>query len=451
MKLAALLSTATVCHGAFDKKSPKQDILGRLGKNVLSKNSAEEENCGPDFSPVIELYSAISNNLGPQVMSNLFLEDAENMRRNLISSPFTLANQLTLLFEATSGETREQIKKLTFMSDDGHLEALRELKSQYDCLTKGKIQTKTALFLDDSFRPKADIYRRFKAIDANMYKVDFAGSPEIARILIDSWVGDFSDTAATMKLPENSVRSSTSLMLLSSAHFEAKWSVEFDYMPFPAPFKLLDGSNKLVEMMEATYPIPHILSCTDNPGVAGCNPNEAIPTMVEIPLNSTRLQVVALKPNRVLPKEALVALSPDYFHRLWLPAADNNLRTVRLRLPKIDIESQYEMSNALFGMGIEDAFLPFRANFTSLTDDIGISLSNIYQQSYLKWDKEGAAGGVTNRMTIKLPFGARGGVLEQSNHDIAITFDESFVVFITDRKTKTNLFIGVVNDPNDRQ
>ena len=77
------------------------------------------------------------------------------------------------------------------------------------------------------------------------------------------------------------------------------------------------------------------------------------------------------------------------------------------------------MSNALFGMGIEDVFLPFRADFSPLTDDVGISLSNvstsqsyriihnpffsqIYQQSYLKWDLDGTAAGVVNAMTIKL-------------------------------------------------
>ena len=66
----------------------------------------------------------------------------------------------------------------------------------------------------------------------------------------------------------------------------------------------------------------------------GCEPNEAIPTMVQIPLESNRLQVVVMKPNKVLPKEALVALSPEYFHDLWLPSADQNLKTVKLRMPK---------------------------------------------------------------------------------------------------------------------
>jgi serine protease inhibitor len=38
-------------------------------------------------------------------------------------------------------------------------------------------------------------------------------------------------------------------------------------------------------------------------------------------------------------------------------------------------------------------------------------------------------------------------MLPATDHEASIMIDEPFVVFITDRKTKTNLFIGVVNDP----
>ena len=48
-------------------------------------------------------------------MANLFLESAKNVDSNLVSSPFSLATQLALLFEAADGETKEQIKKLTLM------------------------------------------------------------------------------------------------------------------------------------------------------------------------------------------------------------------------------------------------------------------------------------------------------------------------------------------------
>ena len=84
-----------------------------------------------------------------------------------------------------------------------------------------------------------------------------------------------------------------------------------------------------------------MLLSQDNPKYVGCEPNEAIPTMVQIPLESNRLQVVVMKPNKVLPKEALVALSPEYFHNLWLPSADQNLKTVKLRMPKERCECHF--------------------------------------------------------------------------------------------------------------
>ena len=62
--------------------------------------------------------------------------------------------------------------------------------------------------------------------------------------------------------------------------------------------------------------------------------------MVQIPLERTegeqasRLQVIAIKPNKILPKQAIIALSPEYFHQLWLPASDANLNTCKLRIPQ---------------------------------------------------------------------------------------------------------------------
>ena len=39
------------------------------------------------------------------------------------------------------------------------MEALKQLKEQYDCMTKGKIVTKNGIFLDNSFQPNADFYK----------------------------------------------------------------------------------------------------------------------------------------------------------------------------------------------------------------------------------------------------------------------------------------------------
>jgi len=333
MKLHALFTTVALVNG-YTKKAPKNDALdGRLGKVIPSESQFDDDGCPVSMSPAIDIFSTITNQLGPQVMSNLFLESIDNQYKNIIASPLTLANQLAILYEGTSGNTREQIKRLTLFGDDGQLMALKELQDQYSCLTKGKITTKNGLFLDESFRPKAPFYHALKGIETDMFKVDFATEPELARVLVDAWSSNFSENPNAVKLPEGSVRPSTSFMMMSSAEFEAKWKVKFDNGGLGG-FLMLDSTTKIVKMMDATYPMQHIISCTDNPKYVGCEPNEAIPTMVQIPLESNRLQVVVMKPNKVLPKEALVALSPEYLHDLWLPSADQNLKTVKLRMPK---------------------------------------------------------------------------------------------------------------------
>ena len=183
------------------------------------------------------------------------------MQNNIISSPLTLANQLAILYEGSAGQTREQIKKLTLFANDGQLMALKELQEQYDCLTKGKITTKNGLFLDESFRPKANFYHALKRVDSDMFKVNFAQEPELARVLVDSWSSNFSENPSAVKLPEGSVRPSTSMMMMSSAEFEAKWKIKFNNGGLGG-FLMLDGTTKVVKMMDATYPMQHIISCT---------------------------------------------------------------------------------------------------------------------------------------------------------------------------------------------
>jgi hypothetical protein len=47
------------------------------------------------------------------------------------------------------------------------MEALKQLKEQYECMTKGKIVSKNGIFLDNSFEPKPDFYQKVRVIHAN--------------------------------------------------------------------------------------------------------------------------------------------------------------------------------------------------------------------------------------------------------------------------------------------
>jgi len=53
-------------------------------------------------------------------------------------------------------------------------------------------------------------------------------------------------------------------MMLSQSEFNAKWAVKFEN-EYPGGFLLPNGKTKMVTMMEATYPMQHIISCTGTP------------------------------------------------------------------------------------------------------------------------------------------------------------------------------------------
>lgn len=78
--------------------------------------------CGynDEFDPVVHLFSRVTNQLGPKVITNIFLENGDY--DNVIVSPLAMASQLTLLHEGSGGETRTQLESLTLMPDQGALQ-----------------------------------------------------------------------------------------------------------------------------------------------------------------------------------------------------------------------------------------------------------------------------------------------------------------------------------------
>ena len=102
---------------------------------------------------------------------------------------------------------------------------MSELKERYDCITKGTIESKTAMFLDQSFRPKPEFVNRVQSTQANVFKLNFAEEPELSRNIIDTWTAGQSGIENS-ELPQDSVSSETSMLLLSSVKFNAKWAVK---------------------------------------------------------------------------------------------------------------------------------------------------------------------------------------------------------------------------------
>lgn len=440
MKLITTFAGVAFCaFGKNKEKNENAENIRRLGKDPV----VDMSDCGynDEFDPVVHVFSRVTNQLGPKVITNIFLENGD--LDNVIISPVAMASQLTLLHEGAGGETRTQLEKLTLMPDQGALQAMSELKERYDCITKGTIESKNAMFLDQSFRAKPEFVNRVQSTQANIFKLNFAEEPELSRNIIDQWTAAQSGIENS-ELPKDSINQQTSMLLLSSVKFNAKWAVRFENS-HPGGFLLPDGKTKVVDMMELTTTLPYVISCTDLPFEPSCHSDELVPSIINIPLEDPRLQITLVLPNSKLPVGQILAMSSQWLP-YWRYVSESNFSNVLLRLPKIDSWTQMDLTNALFGVGISYAFDPFIANFTRISDNVGISASNIFQRNYLKWDLDGASAGGNIISSLKLS--ARG--FHYMNDDSVIpqfNVDRPFVFIISDRTTDSNLFMGVINDP----
>lgn len=110
----------------------------------------------------------------------------------------------------------------------------------------------------------------------------------------------------------------------------------------------------------------------------------------------------------------------------------------KLALPKLDVTSDLELSDALRALGVTDVFDPARADFSPLFENTGgVALSGVQHAARLVMDEEG----VTATAFTAMGYGAGGPELEMD-----FILDRPFL-FKLAGEDNTPLFVGVVNQP----
>lgn len=106
---------------------------------------------------------------------------------------------------------------------------------------------------------------------------------------------------------------------------------------------------------------------------------------------------------------------------------------VKLHLPKFKLEESYDLKSALSSMGMSDAFSQSKADFSGMSPEKNLFLSNVFHKSFVEINEEGteAAAGSASEVgfRIKLP-------------SIEFSADHPFLFFIRHNKTNSILFYG---------
>lgn len=268
------------------------------------------------------------------------------------------------------------------------------------------------------------------SFDAEAATLDF-DDPASADVMND-WVADVT-RGRIDKLLER-VDPDALLYLINALYFKADWRSMFDEdRTSPAPFTRPDGSTVSVEMMrgEVGY---RTLNAGD-PGAA---------RGVELPYGGGAYTAVAVLPPEGQTVDAFVAGLDAATWAEWTdhfdaaadvedPESDGML----VLLPKFELEWGDSLNGPLAALGMEDAFTPFVADFTRITDARDdLYIYEVVQKTYVKVDEKGTEAAAATSVGIG-----------PTSLPPSLTFDRPFVFAIRERFSGTILFLGVIGDP----
>ena len=263
--------------------------------------------------------------------------------------------------------------------------------------------------------------------------VDFQSNPEGARAQINEWVSDATEERIMNLVPRDAIDQYTRMVLANAIYFKAAWLHTFDERASThLPFHLLDGSEREVAMMRQQENLRH----AQGDGYQA----------VELPYGGGDVAMTILLPDSGRFREFEESLTGESVAGV-LDGLDYT--SVRLTMPRFEMESTLNLSDTLKAMGMPDTFDDQAANFSGMDGqicrskgDICLLISDVLHKAFVSVYEAGTEAAAATAVIVGV---TRGVVAEPEPVEMVV--DRPFVFLIRDRTTGTLLFVGRMLEP----
>ena len=354
---------------------------------------------------------------------------------NLFLSPYSVSAALAMTLAGARGETAEQMAEaLHFDADQEKVhEAFHDLDETlsqrgevaepfegegFDFHVVNALWPQTGYPFLESF-----VGTLTTNYGAGIRELDFETNPERARLTINEWVSDQTEERIRDLLPQGAVDEGTRLVLTNAIYFNAPWLKPFDPgRTVTAPFTLLDGETVGALMMRSTG---SLLYAEWDGGAA-----------VEIPYNGNELAMVVLVPDDGAFEAFDASLTVETFDGI---VRSFETRSIELGLPRFEYTYAASLVESLMALGIIDAFDGERADFSGITGERDLVVSDVLHKAFGSGDEEGTEAAAATAILVRAT-----GIPAQPT---TLIVDRPFLFVIRDRHTGSILFIGRVLEP----
>ena len=356
-------------------------------------------------------------------------------KENRFISPYSIDGAFGMVYCGAKDRTADEIRAtLGLPPDPAACGAFFDaISKQYAEAEKTEILVSNSVWTDT----KQNVLPEFtemiqKYYGGAFYKEDFGQSAKVAA-KINAFVESKTKNMIKDLLTPDFFSKDTSMVLLNTLYFEAKWQ-----KPFPKDstremtFRQFGGSDKQVQMMYQKDRIAYYADRGDNVHA------------IVLPYENTRFELVALMPVNEGEDRGEAAMK-DIVGKIgdkldtWLSRRMPG--ETRVWLPKTDLTCKLDLSATLQKLGMKTPFSNF-ADFSGIDTEEALKIENVVHKTALKMDE------VSTKAAAATAIGmARITSIGMPDPENIFRADRPFLVLIRDNQTGLILFMGRINDP----
>jgi serine protease inhibitor len=352
------------------------------------------------------------------------LQDALAPAGNMVWSPFSVASALALVARGAAGTTKDELVAFLLGDKAAEVEDLIRLLDDAEHLTEPQrdqdspvIAVANTLWADDriTIRPEfADALTNMAS--GSVRSAPFREDPERARENINDDVAETTRNLIPELLPAGVIKQDTVAALVNALYLKVAWVHRFEESATePRSFHTPSGAKRVPTMF-----------VSDSLGYA----------------RTSGWQVVALpavggvQATVLLPDGELPEIDADTLETL-LQAPKQ--RQVALRLPKLHLNLQAELTPALNSLGVRTVFTN-DANLNGISDD-PLAVQAVLHESVLKLDEQGLEGAAATAVMMRLLSFNR-------EQPVEVLVDRPFLLLVRHVRSGAVYFSARVTDPS---
>ena len=351
---------------------------------------------------------------------------------NLFFSPYSVSTALAMTYAGARGDTGKQMARILHF-DQGKEQihsSFGELQRQLNEAggRKGiELNVANALWAQNGhpFLPS------FLAVATGDYQAgvnhtDFKTGAEAARGEINHWVAQKTKDRIKDILPPRSLSALTRLVLVNAIYFKGVWTRPYDKaQTSDQPFHRSTASQMDVPLMHHLDDVRYM----ENGDFQA----------VELPYRGGELSMVVLLPRQVdacgeLENRLTPALLADALSQM-------KQQKIEIFLPRFRLESSFNLSDTLAGMGMSDAFSA-KADFSGIDGTRDLFISCVFHKAWGEVNEEGSEAAAATAVAVDAMA-----VRRPPPPPPVFRADHPFLFLIRDTASGSILFLGRLADP----